>query len=243
MKIFAHRGCSGAYPENTLAAFRAASELPIEGIELDVHLTKDGELVVIHDELVDRTTDGTGFVKDMTIDQLRLLDAGSWKGSRFEGERIPFLSEVLELFTETQHILNIELKSDIFPYPGMADKVMALVQFMELEERAILSSFDHEVVRYLSSEYPHIQTGCLTMEVMVDFPDYLKKLSASAAHVLFPTALRQMGQELKAAGIPIRAFTVNDESYADLLAQAGVEAIFTDYPERFIQQKSVSSLE
>lgn len=234
MKIFAHRGCSGVYPENTLAAFEAASKLPIEGIELDVHLSKDGELVVIHDELVDRTTNGKGFVKDMTSEELRQLDAGSWKAADFNGERIPFLHEVLTIFVETDHVLNIELKSDIFPYPGMADRVMELVQKLGFEERVILSSFDHEVLRYVSETYPQIHTACLTMEVMVDFPAYLKTIPAPDAHVLFPTALRQMGQELRAAGIPIRAFTVNDKVYADMLEKAGVEAIFTDFPEKFI---------
>lgn len=234
MKIFAHRGCSGTYPENTLAAFRAARDLEIEGIELDVHLSKDGELVVIHDELVDRTTDGKGFVKDMTIDQLRTLDAGSWMGEEFAGERIPFLSEVLELFVGTHHVLNIELKSDIFPYPGMADQVMTLIRFMDLEDRVILSSFDHEVLRYVAVEYPDIETACLTMEVMTDFPNYLKQIPTSAAHVFFPTALRRMGHELKAAGIPVRAFTVNEEAYVEMLKEVGVDAIFTDFPEKFL---------
>jgi len=234
MKIFAHRGCSGAYPENTLAAFAAASKLPIEGIELDVHLSKDGELVVIHDELVDRTTNGRGFVKDMTSEELRDLDAGSWKGAEFKGEHIPLLSEVMDLFLETNHVLNIELKSDIFPYPGMVDKVMQLVQELDLEDRVILSSFDHEVLRYVAEAHPHVHTACLTMEVMVDFPAYLKTIPAPDAHVLFPTALRQMGQELRAAEVPVRAFTVNDKVYADMLEKVGVEAIFTDFPEKFL---------
>lgn len=234
MKIFAHRGCSGDYPENTLAAFRAARDLPIEGIELDVHLSRDGELIVIHDESVDRTTNGTGFVKDMTAEELRKLDAGSWKGETFLGERIPILSEVLELFKETTHIINIELKSDIFPYEGMADRVITLVDAMGMRDRIILSSFDHETIAYVAKAYPDVEAASLTMEVLVDMPHYLTRLGVSSAHVFFPTALRRMGHELKAAGYPVRAYTVNEMAYAEMLREVGVEAIFTDYPERFL---------
>lgn len=234
MKIFAHRGSSGMYPENTLVAFEAAKQLKIEGIELDVHLSKDGELMVIHDESVNRTTNGQGFVKDMSIDELRLLDAGSWKGSEYSGQRIPFLSEVLNLFQDTHHVINIELKSDIFPYEGLADKVLELVNRMDMQDRIILSSFDHEVLQYVGEKFPHVETACLTMEVMIGMPTYLHNLSANAAHVFFPTALRRMGQELVQADIPIRAFTVNEKAYAEMLEEAGVDAIFTDFPEKFI---------
>ncbi|MBF6634501.1 MAG: glycerophosphodiester phosphodiesterase, partial [Planococcus sp. (in: Bacteria)] len=94
MKIYAHRGCSGAYPENTLVAFRAAAELPITGVEIDVHLTRDGEIVVIHDEKVNRTTNGKGYVKDKTLKELRELDCGSWYSEEWSGEKIPTLDEI-----------------------------------------------------------------------------------------------------------------------------------------------------
>lgn len=234
MKVFAHRGCSGEYPENTLRAFRAARALPVEGIELDVHLSRDGEFMVIHDESVDRTTNGTGFVKDMTREELQLLDAGSWKGAAHAGERIPLLKEVLELFQDTTHQINIELKSDIFPYEGMADRVMGLVDDLGMRERIILSSFDHETIAYVAKAYPDVESAALTMEVLVDLPQYLKQLGVSSAHVFFPTALRRMGHELKAAGYPVRAYTVNEVAYAEMLRDVGVDAIFTDYPERFL---------
>jgi glycerophosphoryl diester phosphodiesterase len=95
--LIAHRGFSGRYPENTLRAFREAMKLPVDGIELDIRRTRDGVLVVIHDETVDRTTFGSGRVSELTWDELRQLDAGAWKGEEFAGERIPRLDEVLEL--------------------------------------------------------------------------------------------------------------------------------------------------
>lgn len=107
MQIYAHRGSSGLYPENTLAAFLDAAQLQITGIELDVHLTKDHELVVIHDEMINRTSNGQGFVKDLTVDELKTYDFGIRFSKAFQGEKIPLLAEVLEIFSETNHLINI----------------------------------------------------------------------------------------------------------------------------------------
>ncbi|MBB4824405.1 glycerophosphoryl diester phosphodiesterase [Sporosarcina luteola] len=232
MLIYAHRGASGTYPENTIASFREAARLPVHGVEFDVHLTKDGELVVIHDETIDRTSDGTGYVKDQTLSQLKEYDFGNWFSPQFEGETIPTLGEVLELFQSTHHHLNIELKSDIFPYEGMTAKVLELIKEYDLESRVVLSSFDHSAIQEVKRLAPHIETGALAMEVLVRPLDYLKNIPADAFHLLFPTAIRPAYREIYDAGIPVRAFTVNEESYARLLQQAGVQAIFTDYPER-----------
>ena len=111
MDIYAHRGSSGTHPENTIAAFTEAARLPVHGVEFDVHLTKDNELVVIHDETIDRTSNRTGFVKDMTLAELKSFDFGSWFSPNFNGQTIPTLYEVLQLFAHTTHHLNIELKS------------------------------------------------------------------------------------------------------------------------------------
>ncbi|HWL13328.1 MAG TPA: glycerophosphodiester phosphodiesterase family protein, partial [Ureibacillus sp.] len=116
MKIFAHRGYSAKYPENTIAAFQAAANLPIDGVEFDVHLTKDQQVVVIHDESVNRTSNGIGYVKDMRLKELRELDFGSWFSEEFQGERIPTLEEVLKVFHGTDLRVNIELKCDVFAY-------------------------------------------------------------------------------------------------------------------------------
>lgn len=232
MRIFAHRGASGTHPENTIAAFRKASTLPIYGVEFDVHMTKDGELVIIHDETIDRTSNGRGFVKDLTLEQLKQFDFGSWKDSRFQNERIPTLHEVLTLFAPTTLKLNIELKSDIFPYVGMVEKVLALITDLQLEERVILSSFDHAAVRRAKELAPQIEVAALFMEVLVDPLDYLNNIPADALHIFFPAALRPSVQEVLASSKPIRTFTVNEEKYAVALQQIGVDAIFTDFPEK-----------
>ena len=232
MLVYAHRGASGTFPENTIAAFQEAARLPVHGVEFDVHLTRDGELVVIHDETIDRTSNGSGYIKDLTLAQLKEYDFGSWFSPDFAGEKIPTLEEVLRLFQSTHHHINIELKSDIFPYEGMTTKVVELIKAHNLESRVVLSSFDHSAIQEAKRIAPYIETGVLTMEVLVKPLEYLKNIPADAYHLLFPTAIRPSYRAVYEAGIPVRAYTVNEENYASLLQQAGVQAIFTDYPER-----------
>lgn len=143
MKIWAHRGCSQMYPENTLLAFEKAAELDgLEGIEFDIQMTKDGELVVIHDERVDRTTEGTGYVKDYLFSQLRRLHiyAGSDRS-----QSIPAIEEVLDLLEDKIRSglkINIELKNSIFPYEGMEEKIVSLINRRGMQESVVYSSFN-----------------------------------------------------------------------------------------------------
>ncbi|WP_342505682.1 glycerophosphodiester phosphodiesterase [Sporosarcina sp. FSL K6-2383] len=234
MDIYAHRGSSGTHPENTIAAFIEATRLPIHGVEFDVHLTKDGELVVIHDETIDRTSSGTGFVKDMTLAELQSFDFGSWFSSEFKGQKIPTLHEVLQVFADTTHHLNIELKSDIFPYDGMVKKVIALISEMDLDSRVVLSSFDHGAIRTAKQLAPHIEAAALVMEVLVEPLDYIHAIPADALHLFFPAALRPSIRQVLEVGTTVRTFTVNEEQYAQALLDVGVAAIFTDFPEKML---------
>lgn len=234
MKIYAHRGASGTFPENTLAAFEEAARLDIHGVEFDVHLTKDGELVVIHDETIDRTSNGVGYVKDLTLAELRAFDYGSWFGSEFAGQKIPTLEEVLAVFQQTTHHINIELKSDIFPYEGMGEKVLHVIEKMGMAERVVISSFDHEAVHDFKKLAPHIEVAILTMEVLVDAYDYARFIPADALHIFLPTALRKMAKEALVKGAILRVYTVNDVENAIALQKIGIHAIFTDYPEKML---------
>lgn len=232
MDIFAHRGASGTFPENTIPAFKEAASLPIHGVEFDVHMTADHELVVIHDEKINRTSNGKGYVKDLTLEELRTFDFGSWFAPEFTGTTIPTLREVLEVFQSTEHVINIELKSDIFPYDGMVQKVIELIEEYQLTARVILSSFDHGAIQLSKQLAPAIRTATLFMEVLVNPVNYIRSVPADDLHILFPAAIRPSMREVFESGIPVRTFTVNEEQYAKYMQQVGVQAIFTDYPEK-----------
>ncbi|RUL52034.1 glycerophosphodiester phosphodiesterase [Lysinibacillus antri] len=234
MKIFAHRGYSAKYPENTLAAFRAAAHLPIYGVELDVHLTKDQQMVVIHDETIDRTSNGSGFVKDMTLEELRKFDYGSWFSEEFSGEKIPTLSEVLAIFCNTNYRVNIELKSDIFVYVGLEKLVLQAVKSFDMMEQVILSSFDHEAVARVARLNPMVENAALFANGILNITDYQKSIPAKSLHVSLPSAVRKPILEAMQEGAIVRVYTVNEIEHAEVLFNIGVDAIFTDEPERML---------
>ncbi len=234
MKIFAHRGSSGTHPENTLAAFRAAAALPIDGVEIDVHLTKDGEVVVIHDEKINRTTNGKGYVKDMTLEELQQYDAGSWFSEEWGGERVPTLDEVLEIYEGTSHRLNIEIKSDIFPYDGLVEKVLTIANNRGMADRLLLSSFNHEDVRHICRE-TEVKSAMLASQIYVDIYDYARVIGTKQVHVSLPGAFRKMTTDALIKGAIVYVYTVNKLEYAEQLKQIGIHGIFTDYPERMLE--------
>ena len=232
---YAHRGASAVCPENTMAAFVKSLELGATGIETDVQMTKDGHLVLIHDEAINRTTNGSGYVKDMTFEQLSVLDAGSWFGESFEGERIPTLEELLRLLHQRDTILNIELKNGIFMYPGMEEKVIDLVRKYEMSDRVVFSSFNHYSLAFCKSIAPEIRTGILYMEGLFRPWDYAATLGADALHAYHYAVLPEFVLEATEHGKEYCPFTVNEPERMKLLIEAGVSGIITDYPERLAE--------
>ena len=179
--IWAHRGASGHAPENTLPAFRMAAEMGADGVELDVQLTKDGKLVVCHDETIDRTSSAKGWIKDYTLAELKALDFSN--GNRaYEGVRIPTLEEVLELLNPTGLTVNIEIKTGIVFYKGIEEQLLDLVRNMHWEERVIYSSFNHETLRTLHRLDLDAPLGVLYADGLVDAVRYGRSLGASALH-------------------------------------------------------------
>lgn len=235
LDIFAHRGVSAHYPENTIAAFQAAAKLPIAGIGLDVHLTADREVVVIHDETIDRTSNGSGYVKDLTLQQLRIFDFGSWFSPQYEDESIPTLGEVLELFAGTNHRINIELKTDVFAYEGIEALVLKEIATHQMIERVIISSFNHESLQTVAQIAPYIDIAPLFAEVLVDFTTYIALIPAKALHVHVPTAFRKSIKLALAEGAIVRVYTVNTKQEARRLQQLGIQGIFTDDPVQILE--------
>lgn len=159
--VAGHRGMPSRYPENTLPSFQACLDLVLDQIEFDVRSTKDFELVVIHDDTVDRTTNGTGRVCDMTLDEIRALDAGSWKGEEFKGEKIPTLTEVMELVKNHPTItLDIELKEYPDDHFGekayeIADRILEIVDEYGFADRVVINSFSYPLNEYIAKKYGH----------------------------------------------------------------------------------------
>ncbi|MBG9585847.1 glycerophosphodiester phosphodiesterase [Cytobacillus firmus] len=236
-KVFAHRGVSGRFPENTMAAFQAALEAGADGIELDVQMAKDGMLVIIHDEKVDRTTGGTGYIKDMTFEEILQLDAGSWFAEVNAGETIPDLEKFLKwaAMEGNELLINIELKNDLIVYPGMEKKVIDLILKYGLEQRVIISSFNAESLRRVRDYHSTIQTGYLIEGIPENTLDMAKNIGADSIHCEEKFALSELGRKAMEAGFPLRVYTVNDETRSEFLTNAGVEVIMTDFPERFLK--------
>lgn len=228
---FAHRGASGVCPENTMASFRKALELGATGIETDVQMTKDGRLVLIHDETLKRTTGAEGLVKDYTFVELRKLDAGSWFGNEFRGERIPVLEELLELTRDKGTMVNIELKNGIILYPELEEKVIACVRSYGMADRVIISSFNHYSLVKCKSIAPDIRTGVLYMEGLYRPWDYARTASADALHAFKAAVIPEWVEEARNAGVVYHPFTVNDPAEMKRLIQARVAGIITDYPD------------
>jgi glycerophosphoryl diester phosphodiesterase len=232
---FAHRGASAVCPENTMTSFIQALEFGATGIETDVQMTMDGQLILIHDEAINRTTSGKGFVKDMTLEEISDQDAGSWFGESFKGEHIPTLEELLALLRERDTILNIELKNGVFMYPGMEEKVIHLVRKCGMAERVVLSSFNHYSLVYCKSIAPEIKTGILYMEGLYRPWDYATSVGADALHANHFAVLPEFVAEATEHGKDYHPFTVNAPDRMKALIEAGVSGIITDYPDKLAE--------
>lgn len=234
--IFGHRGASSACPENTLAAFREAADGGAAGIELDVHLSADGRLVVCHDETVNRTTNGKGFLKDMRYDEIRNLDAGSWFAPSFAGSRVPLLEDVLDLCGERNLDVNIELKTDYFPYAGIEEKTAELVASFRMEDRVIVSSFNHYSIVAFKGIAPRVRAGLLYNCRIYRPERYAESLPAEALHPAMHLLTPDNIADAHAAGYEVNVWFYGetwDEAAAERNIRSGVDRIITNYPRQY----------
>lgn len=231
MKIYAHRGVASLYPENTMVAFQEAARLKCNGIELDVQLSKDGVPVVIHDETLDRTTNGTGWVKDYSYDELRLFNASYKFGEKFGHCPIPTLEEVCSFVSRTPLTLNIELKNEIVPYPTLEEKVYDLIHSNKIKDQVVVSSFNHESLKYFHSIAKDVKTAVLTEKPIDNIVEYIQDIGATGYHPNFTIITKDLMDMLNTYEIAVRPYTVNDPQVMQKLRNWGVEAVITDYPQ------------
>lgn len=230
--IWAHRGACAYAPENTIPAFELAVQMHADGVELDVQRTADGHLVVIHDETINRTSNGFGKVVDLTMDELRRCDfTNGFAGHR--NVKIPTLHETLEVFRPTSLTVNIELKNNLELYPGMEDEVLRVVKEMGMADQVIYSSFNHVSLANLRGQVPVENIGLLLTDALYDPWKYANAFGAGWLNPQY-TVLQQPGYVWLAheAGVRVTTWTVNRDEDARRFAADGVDAIITNFPDR-----------
>ena len=256
-KIFAHRGASGYAPENTLEAFALAITQGADGIELDVQLTKDGIPVVIHDETIDRVTEKKGWVKDYTLKKLKELEdrdealqgerqrqLEKWltvlknKFPEYSAAKIPTLEEVLDAVKASGIQVNIELKTGIYWYPEIEQKVADLVKKAGMEERVIYSSFNHYSIQQMKKIVPEAETAYLYSDVILNVAEYAKNTKVDGLHpAVYHVKMADFLKEYLGSNLNVRVWTVNEKADMKWLIDAGVTAIITNYPDMAVQIK------
>ena len=240
--VAAHRGWSEKYPENTMIAYRKAAELCVDQIEIDVRVSKDGQLVIIHDATVDRTTNGSGRVDSMTLEELRALDAGSWKSEEFAGEKIPTLDEFIEFAVSLPEMtFDIELKE--YPDEGreelsysVCDRVLALLDANNLSERCVINTFSGKLHEYIYKKYG------MKYRLHVYFPiNYLGSdmtlfpYSYAYCSCVFSTR-KEDYQYIDRCGIqPWAGASVKDNESVDLAIANGAELITCNNPDMILE--------
>lgn len=239
-KIYAHRGASAYAPENTLEAFSLAAQMGADGVELDVHLTKDGEIVVAHDARVDRVSNGTGLIRDMTLAELKKLRFNRTH-PEFESATIPTLREVYELLEPTGLRVNVEIKSDHILLGGIEEKCVKLADEAGMTDRVMYSSFDHLCLMRIKRIQPSIYVGLLKHHMLKDLKpldpwEIVQRMGFNAIHphfseVLVPGIMDKAG----AMGMDMNVWTVNEDRDIRLTLLRGVNMLIGDKPDRAVE--------
>lgn len=235
--IFAHRGDFAHAPENTLPAFEQALQKGADGIELDVKLTSDGQVIVIHDTTIDRTTNGKGRVAAFALDEIRKLDAGKWFNEKYIGTKIPLLEEVFDLIGKDK-LINIELTNYSTPRDDLVIKVCDLIKRHNNHKQIIFSSFFSSNLKIAAQILPEIPRGLLAMPGLVGlwarsfgfmFGDY------QALHPHISNASKEQVQRVHRLKRRVHVWTANTVEEVTKLKDWGVDGIFTDDPEMAVQ--------
>ena len=228
--VMAHRGARGLAPENTLAAFRTAIDVGADAIELDVQPCATGELVVIHDHTLDRTTNGSGPVAEATLSALRSLDAGSWFGAQYTGERIPTPGEALDL-AQGRLKVNIEIKTSGLEDRDVEAQLVEAIRARRMEGEVLISSFNPAALLRIKTLAPGLPRA-LIYGSLEGFPLDLEVLALAALHPHHRLVHAAMVEMARSRGYAVNAWTVNEAGDMREMLSLGLDAITTDHPER-----------
>jgi glycerophosphoryl diester phosphodiesterase len=235
--VTAHRGLSGEAPENTLPAFKKAIEVGSDMIELDVRFSKDGQMVVIHDDTLDRTTNGRGKVSDYTLKELKQLDAGSWFAPQFSGEQIPTLKEVLEL-ARGKILINIEIKDDSpgqYKITDLADRALQEVKKAGMAGRVIFSSFYPSSLQRIGESDPRIGVALLYHRDWNSLREVVGDRFFLVLNLRHSFLTREKIRRIHQEGMKVNTYTVNSEEEMEKFIGWGIDGIITNHPDKLIQ--------
>lgn len=242
--VIAHRGASADAPENTMAAIKKAMAMGVDMVEIDVQLTKDKQVVLMHDLTVDRTTNGKGRVRDLRFDEIRKLDAGSWFSSDFKGEKVPTLEEVIETINGKCKLL-IEVKRVKTKKPEIEAKIIQLIDKYNAQNWCVVQSFETEVVKNIQALDTSIECHKLvTMNISV-LPLHLdsriktgtiyKYKTVQSINPYFKMLNKRKVDKIHSRGQKIITWTVNEKEDMKRMIDMGVDGIITNYPDRLIE--------
>ncbi|HEY0736453.1 MAG TPA: glycerophosphodiester phosphodiesterase family protein [Herpetosiphonaceae bacterium] len=229
-KVIGHRGAAGYAPENTMASFERGLAMGVDAIELDVHPTRDGELVVIHDPTLDRTTNGHGLVSAHTLEQIQALDAGSWFDPTFAGQRVPIFRDVMSWAKGRTQVI-IEIKQGPIFYPNVEELLIAVLDETGMRDQVLAISFDHISVHKLKQLAPDIPTGVLYAGRVVNPVSLAREAQADALMPYWPLLTKEEVAAAHEAGLFIGPWGGAEQNYEFILA-TGVDAVIADFPDR-----------
>ena len=231
INIIAHRGSSKAAPENTKAAFKQAIKDQADGIELDVHLTADNHVIVIHDPTIDRTSNNKGFIKDYKLKELKKQDFGSYFDDKFKGEKILTLTETLEIIKNI-NLINIEIKKGYNINQGIEKEVLKSIEKTNLKNEIIISSFNHDSLKMLKDMKNDIKIAPLLYARLHKPWEYAINLDAEYLHLYYKLVNKDIIDKCHQHGIKINVFTVDDKYDLNKMIEYNVDGIITNYPVR-----------
>lgn len=226
----AHRGFSALYPENTMVAFEKAIEAGCDGIETDVQLTKDGYAVICHDEKLERTTTGTGFLKDYTLKELKEFDAGIKFHEKFKGLKIPTLEEFLKYVSNKNILINIEIKNSIIDYENIEKITYDLIKKYNMQDKVIVSTFNHYSIRRCIDLDKNIKTGVLYGDCIFEPYNYVKRVGGNALHPEYHSVNGEIVKKAHENNLKINVYTINEIDDMKKAINLNVDAIITNYP-------------
>lgn len=227
----AHRGFSGRYPENTNIAFaKALTEGYCDGIEVDVHMTKDSKIVIMHDPKLDRTTTGTGYIKDHTLDDLLEFDAGIKFDEKYKGEKILCIKSALELIKKYSIILYIEIKDNEVEYKDIEAEVLDRVELVGVADKVVISSYNIETLKRIKEHNSEIHTALLSKEVPFDIRSFQYADILSCDYTKLD---KETVEVIHSIGRKVTAWVVDDKQAMRKMKEISVDAVITNYPDDF----------